>query len=84
MPPNQFVLVGDTKLLGGDAAIMPDLRITPIDVELIRAGLGRCLGTVSYQRHLDLDLSGCIDAADMELAAGNLGRVGPTDWTVTP
>ena len=83
VPSGQVVNLGETRLLAGNA--YPDLRIDAIDVALIHAALGRCINQgQSYQAYLDVDRSGCVDAADEAFAQANLGRLGPTAWTLNP
>jgi uncharacterized protein YkwD len=78
----RLVDVGGTLLVSGD--VFANGSIDLLDLLSVSAALGRCRGMPSYQAFVDLDGSGCVDAADVDLVSGNLGRVGPTGWTVAP
>lgn len=74
--------VGATRLATGD--VLSNGAVDLFDLLLVYAAAGRCVGNPSYQAFVDLDGNGCINAADAQLVSGNVGRSGPTGWTVDP
>jgi hypothetical protein len=78
----QVLDLGATRLLAGE--VYPNGRIDGLDVVLIAAAAGRCAGQTSFQAWLDLDADGCVTAADVAIAQANMGRTGPTGWTLAP
>ena len=80
--PRRVLFVGATKLVLGDVYV--NGVIDTLDVLLVQAALGRCAGQPAYQEFLDLDKSGCVNSADLTIVERNIGRSGPTSWTVNP
>lgn len=66
------------QLPSGDTHV--DMRVTAFDQLIVQLRFGACLGSPAYAAHVDLDGSGCIDAADLALVNVNLGRYGPVSW----
>jgi hypothetical protein len=82
VPAGKVVLLGATRLVLGD--VFANNVIDAVDVQLVRAALGRCHGEASYQAFLDLNKDGCTDGADLTIVQTNLGITGPTRWTTSP
>jgi len=74
----QWTVLGPAKLLSGDVHV--DHRVSALDQLVVQLRYGACIGTPAYAVHIDLNASGCIDAADLALVTLNLGRLGPTAW----
>lgn len=74
--------VGATRLVAGD--VLSNNSVDLFDLLLVYAAAGRCVGNPSYQAVVDLDGNGCINSADAQIVSGNVGRFGPTAWTVNP
>jgi hypothetical protein len=82
VPSGKVVFLGATKLVLGD--VYPNNIIDQVDIDLVRAALGRCKPQQSYQAFLDLNKDGCIDGVDLTIVITNEGITGPTRWTTSP
>lgn len=82
VPAGKVVFLGQTKLVLGD--VYPNNVIDRVDIDLVRAALGRCKPEQSYQAFLDLNKDGCIDTVDLTIVVTNEGITGPTRWTTSP
>jgi hypothetical protein len=74
--------VGETLLVLGE--VYPDGIIDQLDWLMVTTALGRCRGDADFQSWLDIDRDGCITTSDRYWVELNLGRVGPTAWSLTP
>jgi hypothetical protein len=75
-------LAGETLLLSGDT--QPDDVVNMADLMTVESAFGLCTGSSGFQRWIDADNSGCVDAMDIVIVHENFGRRGPTRWTPVP
>lgn len=75
-------LAGEALLMAGDT--FQDGRVDALDASIVLVAVGRCQGSPAFQPFLDLDGSGCVNAADLDVVFANFGRVGPVPWSPVP
>jgi hypothetical protein len=73
---------GETLLLAGDAFV--DQTIDTLDVLRLNGAMGACRTEPGYERAVDANNSGCIDATDLAILYENFGRSGPVRWAPIP